>query len=230
MYISVRKQIPNLFTLGNLTCGVLAILSIFNEELKTATLLVILAAVLDFFDGFLARLLKVSGELGKQLDSLADLVTFGVAPSFMLWALSPSVQGNARYLFLALAIFSAYRLAKFNVDTRQTSSFIGVPTPVTGLMCMSWAWIDEGYRSYIFENSWSFGAFCVLVSYLLVSEIRLPSLKLKKGPLRNYAQHIVLLAIGLISLLLWGWLCIPIFYAAYVLSSIIVSFAPKKSK
>lgn len=230
MYISIRKQIPNLFTLGNLTCGVLAILAIFSEELKSATLLVILAAVLDFFDGFLARLLKVSGELGKQLDSLADMVTFGIAPSFMLWALAGNVEGNARYWFLMLAVFSAYRLAKFNIDTRQTSSFIGVPTPVTGLMCMSWAWIDERYRAYIFENPWSFGAFCVVVSCLLVSGIHLPSLKLKKGPLSNYAQHIVLLVIGLMSLFFWGWLCVPIFYAAYVLSSIIISFAPKKSK
>lgn len=141
-----------------------------------------------------------------------------------------NVEGNSRYLFLLLAIFSAYRLAKFNVDTRQTTSFIGVPTPITGLMCMSWAWIDENYRSYIFENSWSFGIFCVVVSCLLVSGIHLPSLKLKKGPVRNYAQHITLLIIGLISLFLWSWLCIPIFYASYVLSSIIISFAPKKIK
>jgi CDP-diacylglycerol--serine O-phosphatidyltransferase len=88
MYLRIQKQIPNLFTLGNLTCGVLAILAIFNDNLDQAVYLVILAAILDFFDGFLARLLKVSGELGKQLDSLADLVTFGVAPAFMLYACS----------------------------------------------------------------------------------------------------------------------------------------------
>src|SRR5687767_4004205 len=99
MYIPVKKQIPNLFTLGNLACGVLAILSIFQEDLQRAVLWVILAAVLDFFDGFLARFLKVSGELGKQLDSLADMVTFGVAPGFMLYAMA-DFDGVARYAFL----------------------------------------------------------------------------------------------------------------------------------
>src|SRR5688500_7734249 len=100
MYIPVKKQIPNLFTLGNLGCGVLAILSIFEGDLQRAVLWVILAAILDFFDGFLARALKVSGEFGKQLDSLADMVTFGVAPGFMLFALSEDIEGYARYAFL----------------------------------------------------------------------------------------------------------------------------------
>jgi len=105
MYLKIQKQIPNLFTLGNLTCGVLAILSIFNDELETAVYLVILAAILDFFDGFLARLLKVSGELGKQLDSLADLVTFGVAPSFMLYA-SSEMMGICFILYYSISTFN----------------------------------------------------------------------------------------------------------------------------
>jgi CDP-diacylglycerol---serine O-phosphatidyltransferase len=220
MYNPVKKQIPNLFTLGNLSCGVMAILSIFQEDLEQATLWTIAAAVLDFFDGFLARLLKVSGELGKQLDSLADMVTFGVAPGFMLFALSENVEGYARYAFLLVPIFSAYRLAKFNIDTRQSTSFIGVPTPITGIMCMSWGFIDDDYREYIFDYPWIFVLFCVVVSLLLVSRLKLPSLKLKKGPLADYTKHLVLLGIGLISLLFFGWLCIPIFYAAYVLSAV----------
>jgi CDP-diacylglycerol--serine O-phosphatidyltransferase len=220
MYFPVKKQIPNLFTLGNLSCGVLAILSIFRDELQTAVLLVLLAAVLDFFDGFLARLLKVSGELGKQLDSLADMVTFGVTPSFMLYALSSDIDGYARYAFILLAIFSCYRLAKFNIDTRQTTSFIGVNTPVTGIMCMSWAYIESPVRDFIFENPFVFVVFCVLVSLLLISGLRLPSLKLKKGPLSSYSKHLALLGIALIALVLGGWLCIPVFYVAYVLSSV----------
>jgi len=219
MYIRIKKQIPNLFTLGNLSCGVMAILCIFKDELQPAVLWVLLAAVLDFFDGFLARLLKVSGELGKQLDSLADMVTFGVAPGCMLYALSSDIDGYVRYVFLLLPVFSAYRLAKFNIDTRQSTSFIGVPTPVTGIMCMSWGYIDESFREYIFVNPWSFALFCVVVSLLLVSELKLPSLKLKKGPLSSYTKHIVLLLIGLIALVFSGWLCIPVFYLAYVLSS-----------
>ncbi len=224
MYIHFKKQIPNLFTLGNLSCGVMSILCIFQDDLQLAVLWVLLAAVLDFFDGFLARLLKVSGELGKQLDSLADMVTFGVAPGFMLYALSDDIDGYVRYAFLLLPVFSAYRLAKFNIDTRQTNSFIGVPTPITGIMCISWGYIDEQIREYIFVNPWSFVLFCSVVSLLLVSRIRLPSLKLKKGPLRDFTKHLVLLGIGLVSLFFFGWLCIPIFYVAYVLSFVSIVF------
>ncbi len=228
MYLRIQKQIPNLFTLGNLSCGVLAILSIFNDQQETAVYLVILAAILDFFDGFLARLLKVSGELGKQLDSLADLVTFGVAPSFMLYANAEMINGYARYSFILLAVFSAYRLAKFNIDTRQTTSFIGVPTPITGLTCISWGIIDGQVIDFIFDNQWVFVLYCILVSLLLVSEIKMPSLKFKKGNSSQYTQHLILLVIGIVSLLFFGWLCIPIFYTAYVLSSILINFAPKK--
>lgn len=228
MYLRIQKQIPNLFTLGNLSCGVLAILAIFNDQQETAVYLVILAAILDFFDGFLARLLKVSGELGKQLDSLADLVTFGVAPSFMLYANAELIDGYARYSFILLAVFSAYRLAKFNIDTRQTTSFIGVPTPITGLTCIAWGIIDGPAKDVIFDNQWVFVLYCLLVSLLLVSEIKMPSLKFKKGKSSQYTQHLILLVIGLVSLLFFGWLCIPIFYAAYVLSSILINFAPKK--
>jgi CDP-diacylglycerol---serine O-phosphatidyltransferase len=230
MYIPIKKQIPNLFTLGNLSSGVMAILSIFNDNLERAVLWVIFAAILDFFDGFLARLLKVSGELGKQLDSLADMVTFGIAPGFMLYALGSPIDGPVRYLFLLLPVFSAYRLAKFNIDTRQSHSFIGVPTPVTGIMCISWACVDDAYKSYIFENPWSFGLFCFLVSILLVSELKLPSLKIKKGPLSDYTKHIVLFGIGVVSLVFFGWLCVPIFYVAYVLSSFTYIFKRAGSK
>ena len=144
--MNLVKHIPNMVTLGNLACGTLAIINIFNDEPETAVYLVLLAAVLDFFDGFLARLLKVSGEFGKQLDSMADLVTFGVAPACLLYSLSYNIDGVYRYSFVLLAAFSAFRLAKYNLDTRQTStSFIGVPTPVTGITVMSLAMVDGGF-------------------------------------------------------------------------------------
>ncbi len=229
--MNILKHIPNLFTLGNLSCGILAIQKIFQEDLKTAVYLVVLAAILDFFDGFLARLFKVSGELGKQLDSLADLVTFGVAPAFMVFSLANNINEGFRYAFLLPAIFSAYRLAKFNIDKRQSHSFIGVPTPITGIMMMSWAMIDiDSINELIFDYNYGFLIFCILISYLLISEIKLPSLKFSKGPLKNFYQHILLFLIGLISLILWGWLCVPIFYVSYVLSSILFNFATKKSK
>ena len=228
--MNVLKHIPNIFTLGNLTCGTLAIVHIFNDEYERAFFLVLLAAVLDFFDGFLARLLKVSGELGKQLDSMADLITFGLAPTCLLYSMSFRIDGPFRYAFLLLAIFSAYRLAKFNLDTRQSVSFIGVPTPITGIMVMSLSMLKPGFlHDFIFENQLGFAGFCLVVSLLLVSEIHLPSLKIKKGPVSNYYQHIFLLLAGLVSVVLFQWQCIPIFYALYVLSSILINFATKKS-
>jgi CDP-diacylglycerol--serine O-phosphatidyltransferase len=228
--MNLVKHIPNMFTLGNLACGTLAIVNIFNDEPKTAVFLVFLAAVLDFFDGFLARLLKVSGELGKQLDSMADLVTFGVAPACLLYTLSFNIDGMARFSFLLLAVLSAYRLAKFNLDTRQSSSFIGVPTPITGITVMSMAMVDEGFfYESVFDYQYGFMLFCVVVSFLLISEIKLPSLKLKKGPVSDYYQHIFLLVTAAISIIFFQWLSVLIFYAFYVLSSIIFNFAAKKS-
>lgn len=223
------KFIPNLFTLGNLLCGVLAIYHIFGDRSETAAMLVVLAAILDFFDGFLARLLKADGEMGKQLDSLADLVSFGVVPAFMLYHLSWPVDGYPRFAFLLLALFSAYRLAKFNIDTRQTTEFIGVPTPVTALMVISWVFIESDLRDWLFGSALPYAVFCVLISLLLVSEIRLPSLKIKKGPLRNYYRHLFLAGVCLVSALLWGWLCVPVFYLTYVLSSILFNFAGKRT-
>lgn len=225
---NIFKQIPNLVTLGNLSCGVLAILSISESRYDESVYLVILAAVLDFFDGFLARLLKVQGEMGKQLDSLADLVTFGVAPSYMLYSQANLLESPWRYAFILLAVFSAYRLAKFNIDTRQTTSFIGVPTPITGLTCMSWGLIDGPVKELFFENQWMFIGICAAVSYMLVSEFPMPSLKIKKGQANPIGQFVVLGLIGFASLLFFGWLCLPIFYAAYVLSSILINFATKR--
>lgn len=228
MYLRAIKQIPNLFTLGNLTCGVLSIHQIFSGHPENAVYLTILAAILDFFDGFLARLLKADGELGKQLDSMADLVTFGVAPSFMLYSMSQLIEGPVRYAFVLLAIFSAYRLSKFNIDTRQSSSFIGVPTPITGLACMSWGIIQSPVKDLLFENPWLYLAFCLFASLMLVSEFPMPALKFKKGKKNPIGQFVFILVVAFASLLFWDWLCLPIFYATYVLSSILINFATKK--
>ncbi|MCC6817295.1 MAG: CDP-diacylglycerol--serine O-phosphatidyltransferase [Bacteroidia bacterium] len=228
MYLRFVKQIPNLFTLGNLSCGVIAIHQIFNGSYENAFFLVILAAILDFFDGFMARLLRADGEMGKQLDSMADLVTFGVAPSFMLYSLSDTISSPLRWSFILLAIFSAYRLAKFNIDTRQTSSFIGVPTPITGLTCMAWGVIDLPIKDAFFENQWLYLLLCLIVSLLLVSEFPMPSLKFKKGQSSPLAQFVVIGLLAFAALLFYGWLCLPIFYASYVLSSILINFATKR--
>lgn len=131
--------IPNLFTLGNLLCGCLGIIFAFHWRFDFAAYMVFLAAFLDFFDGFFARILKVSGDLGKQLDSLADVVSFGVAPGLILFqfVLRKNIMFNEDGIWhivpLIIPVFSAYRLAKFNLDTRQTNGFLGLPTPANAI-------------------------------------------------------------------------------------------------
>lgn len=138
--------VPNLFTMANLCCGCLAITSLFTSPSFTpAAFLILAAAVFDLFDGLFARLLKVAGPLGKQLDSLADAVTFGVAPSLMVFILltrmleAYGMPRGLQFIALLLAIASIYRLARFNIDTRQGDQFLGLPTPANALF-----WIAIG--------------------------------------------------------------------------------------
>ena len=142
----MKKHIPNIITCGNLICGCIATGAAFHTPLPAnyfwAIVFILLGAIFDFFDGMVARALGVSSPIGKELDSLADVVTFGVAPSAMLFSLFQEVQypmfmepirNFMPYTAFIMAAFSALRLAKFNIDTRQTSSFIGLPTPANAL-------------------------------------------------------------------------------------------------
>ncbi len=175
---AIAKQIPNLLTLSNLLCGCLAIKFAFEWDLIMAAYLVGLASIFDFLDGFAARLLKVSGEMGKQLDSLADLVSFGVVPGVVMFQMMRIVSleipyefpGNTTiielahhssknismsnythplsYLAFLICLFSAYRLAKFNIDTRQSDKFIGLPTPANAIFICSIGWIFSQYIGF----------------------------------------------------------------------------------
>lgn len=132
----MKKHIPNLITLGNLFCGTIATIFAVQANYEFAALFVVFGIVFDFFDGFAARLLNVSGELGKQLDSLADMVTSGVVPGIIMYHLldnDSSEVSALKYIGLLLTLGACYRLAKFNIDTRQSDSFIGLPTPA---MCL----------------------------------------------------------------------------------------------
>lgn len=133
--MGIKKHIPNILTLANLFCGILAIKVGFSEYYYLAGCLVILGAIFDFFDGFAARLLKVQGELGKQLDSLADMVTFGVAPGVIMYSfLSSFIEDSyIPYISFIIPLLSAVRLAKFNIGSNQSDKFIGLPTPANAL-------------------------------------------------------------------------------------------------
>lgn len=221
----ITRHIPNTVTCCNLFSGCIAIVFAYQGEYSSALAFIVLGAVFDFFDGMLARALKAYSPLGKELDSLADDVTFGVAPSMIVFSLFKEVQTPAflssvasflPYAAFLIAVFSALRLAKFNIDTRQTSSFIGVPTPANALF---WGSLVVGAHDFLISNSFNSLYLLGLVlftSWLLVAEIPMFSLKFKNLSWRdNRVQFIFLLGCVPLILLLGiaGLAAIIIWYA-----------------
>ena len=229
----ITRHIPNFVTCCNLLSGCIAAVMAFQAQYEAATLFIILGATFDFFDGMLARLFHVSGPLGKELDSLADDITFGLAPSVIVFSLFKEVQYPAfmqpieAYFpstAFIIAAFSALRLGKFNIDPRQSSSFIGLPTPANALF---WGSLVVGGHSFL--TSPSFNALylfilVLLMSYLLVAELPMFSLKFKNLSWKdNQTSYIFLLV------------CIPLLavfhisgFAAIILWYILLSLLTKK--
>lgn len=184
----ITKQIPNTLTCCNLISGCMATGAAFHGNMEWAVIMIIIGAVFDFFDGMSARLLHVSSPIGKELDSLADVVTFGVAPSAMVFYMFTQVVYPAMleplrpilpYTAFLMAAFSALRLAKFNLDERQTSSFIGLPTPANALF---WASLILGCRGFLISEKFNavfLFLFMLLFCFLLVAELPLFALKFK---------------------------------------------------
>jgi CDP-diacylglycerol--serine O-phosphatidyltransferase len=220
----MRKHIPNIITLANLFSGCIAIVMAFEGNFPVAVLWVILAALFDFLDGFFARLLKAYSAIGKELDSLCDVVSFGVAPAAALfvllrdYTLYPAIieplQTYVPYLAFFIPLFSVLRLAKFNIDERQTTSFIGLPTPANGLFWISYCVaVFSLASSCILVLPVTF-ILIVLLSLLMVSEIPMFSLKLKKISWKGFERQwiLVVIIITLIALygiagIAWGMLC-----------------------
>ncbi len=210
----MKKHIPNMITSGNLLCGAVATYMATQQHYNLAFLLIIIAAILDFFDGFTARLLRVSSPIGKELDSLADNITFGLAPTMMLFCHLQGKQGMGCWAFLVflMAAFSAYRLAKFNLDERQTSSFIGLATPANALF---WASLVASVEFFVRPNmvlAYVLIALSLLSCYLLIAEIPMFSLKFKNMRWAdNKVQFIfligafVLLVLFVVGGVLLGW-------------------------
>ena len=229
--MGIKKHIPNTITCCNLISGCISTVFALTGNFPMALLWIVMGAVFDFFDGMTARLLNVSSPIGKELDSLADDVTFGVAPSAMVfYELSaidyPSMMEPLRpflpYIAFVMAAFSALRLAKFNLDERQTTSFIGLPTPANALF---WGALLVGYGSWI-ESSSANAPLLVLMMllscYLLVSEIPMFALKFKQwGWKGNEVKYIFMITSAALILLLQvkG---IAIVIAWYVFVSVLV--------
>lgn len=249
----MRKQIPNLFTLANLFLGCIAIVQIMQsglslsidasgenlveipEQIYLASILIAAAAVVDFFDGFVARLLKVPSEMGKQLDSLADVVSFGVAPGLIIYQfLRLSFAQGAGGLDISTAFLlpaflvpcaGAYRLARFNIDTEQSYGFKGVPIPAAGIWVASFPllywfakdqWIFDLLRSY-----WFWYAVIGLSSYLMVSTLPMMALKFKEFSLKALLPFIIIAIVSLVAAILFGWLAVSIGFIAYVILSLL---------
>lgn len=181
--MSIRKHIPNAITSLNLVCGVIGIIIAMQGCMETAFLLMLAAMVFDFCDGLAARLLKVQSPCGKELDSLADVVSFGVLPAIMMLKSYDKPSGILGILIifpLVIAVFSALRLAKFNIDERQHESFIGLPTPACALICGSLCCLMAHGSGMLYSSVWFIPAVSAVLCFLLVCELPMFSFKFGK--------------------------------------------------
>jgi CDP-diacylglycerol--serine O-phosphatidyltransferase len=245
----IKKHIPNFITLLNLLSGLIAILFAIKGALVFAAFFIILGIFLDFFDGLAARLLNVSGEFGKQLDSLADMVTSGVAPAMIMYALLEKSQSNTDwyqnlsltidnttlYMFpligFIIALAAAYRLANFNIDERQTSSFIGLPTPAMTLVIVSLPLIQQFSQNEVainlLNNKYVLIAITLGLSYLMNANLPLFSLKFKNLSLKDNALVFIFLLISLVLLISLQFVAVPLIILVYILLSIIQNIRKK---
>ena len=222
----MKKHIPNLLTCGNLLAGSLAVVfTLYHHRADVAMALIVLAAVFDFFDGLVARALGVSSPIGKDLDSLADVVSFGLAPATLVWY---TLQGLGitsvwSYGVFLLVAFAALRLAKFNNDTRQSTSFLGLPVPSNALFFL-------GYTSSLPMVVFLLGPVGVLVvtlvltllfGSLMLGELPMFSFKLTKAPLRALWKQIALVVVSVISILIFGWAGCSIAIVFYLFLSLL---------
>ena len=236
----IKAQIPNIITLLNLISGSISIVYALEGNLTVAAWFIGIAAIFDFFDGFAARMLHVSSEIGKELDSLADVISFGLAPGMILYILLSNsgscpgiiIAGRNIVPFIAFLIpaLSAYRLAKFNLDKRQTDSFIGLPTPANALMIASFplitaqqknlAGLDTAFVTGIINNPWFLIIFILVFSSLLVAGLPLMSLKFKTFIWGDNKVRYLFLMVSVILFILLFYTAVPLIIVFYVLLSL----------
>ncbi len=246
------KQIPNLFTLLNLIFGCIAIVYILQsgielindqtglqsirlpEKIWMGSVFIGLAAVIDFVDGFVARLFKASSPMGQQLDSLADLGSFGVAPGLIIYQfLRLSFSGepdgvdiSMGWLLPAFLIpcAAAWRLARFNLDTGQQYGFKGLPTPSAGMLIASFPllyWFSgNAFVLGLLVNKWFWYGVILLVSWLMISSLPLMALKFRDFSVKNNLPKFILAAAAIVSAILLGWLAVPVVFILYILLSL----------
>ena len=237
--ISIKSHIPNLITSTNLLVGCISISFAFQGNILFASILIFVAGVLDFLDGVAARVLHAYSDIGKMLDSLADVVSFGVAPSFILFRLlntciHPANSGFnldssnwIEYIIpctaFLIAIFSAFRLAKFTIDDRQSSSFIGLPTPANAFLIASLPFIfhDNSFLQGLFLQTYVLIPLIFILSILLISDIPMISLKFKSLAYKDNKSRYLLLISSFILLLFLKFSAIPLIFLIYFIISLL---------
>jgi len=243
----LKKHLPNFVTLLNVLCGSIAVLFAVNGNMPATALFVFLGIFFDFFDGLLARKLKVQSELGLQLDSLADMITSGLVPGLVMFHLlsltvndfSLATSGNTwsdsmfwigekiqllPFLGLLITLASAFRLAKFNISTNQSDSFIGLPTPANALLILSFPLIMEyqhnDMMNAIILNPWFLIGVTLISSYLLNANIKLIALKFKTWRFKDNAARYLLIILAITLLIIFKFAGIPLIILLYILMSL----------
>jgi CDP-diacylglycerol--serine O-phosphatidyltransferase len=230
--VNLKAQLPNFITLLNLLSGVVGILWVLEGQLLYGAYFVILSAGFDFLDGFAARLLKVQSNMGKELDSLADVVSFGVLPGILLYSLTKAQTDSQvlPYLTLIIPMLSAYRLAKFNLDTRQSDRFIGLPTPANALLLSTLPHLVAQWPELA---PWVTSPIALVViawatSILLVSELPLIALKFKNSSFADNTYRYTLLCLGAFCFTWLQLAGIPLIIIAYLMLSGVEQLLLKK--
>ncbi|MBQ1968883.1 MAG: CDP-alcohol phosphatidyltransferase family protein [Flavobacteriales bacterium] len=239
--MTIKKHIPNTLTLLNLLCGVIATIFAYNEYYMHAAVFFLSGVTFDFFDGFAARMLNVKSDVGKELDSLADCITSGLLPSMVMFTMMCSsladINGDwvadwfpvswaelASWTAFIIVMFSALRLAKFNLDTRQSESFIGLPTPACGLIVVFLPFLrGVDFMTDALNNYWVLLGITLLCSYLLVSEIHLFALKFKNFTWKDNREKWTLIAFSVLMIAVAGWKAFPVIILVYVAMSMIIN-------
>ena len=245
----MKKHIPNLITLLNLFCGTVAIIFAVKNQLEVAAIFAFMGIFFDFFDGFAARILGVQSDLGVQLDSLADMVTSGVVPGIVMYQLFNMTSGSSMtwgqngdffstikwlpLLGLLITLASAYRLAKFNIDENQVSSFIGLPTPANTLFILSLPLIlsyqGNDLINSIILNQWFLVIVTLTSAFMLNSKVELFALKFKNWNLKGNGIRYTFLILSIVSLIVLKFAAIPLIIVIYVAMSILDTLLKTKS-
>jgi len=230
MKTRLKKHLPNAITCANLFSGCIGIVLAFKGELIAAAYAIFLSAIFDFFDGLASRVLKSFSGIGKDLDSLADMVSFGVLPAVIMYQIFlqahqiDKVSNYLNFIAFLIPVFSALRLAKFNVDTRQAENFIGLPTPANAILIASFPIIINHNNSYytpFLANPYVLLCFTVIMCSLLVVEVPMMSLKFKNRDFNQNIYRYLLLLFAAILILFFKFAAVPVVILFYIILSLI---------